>query len=168
MKLGRMLTLLATSSALLISRDGSVVAGSSTASLPVNVTVSANCTIATTAVTFTTAYDPVVTNASTDDLGTGTLTVSCTKGAGTSIGLSTGANVSGTQPRMKGPGATDYLNYTLYSDSAHSTIWSGASVTITAATSKTARAFTVYANIPAGQDISTGSYSDTVVATVNF
>jgi spore coat protein U-like protein len=34
--------------------------------------------------------------------------------------------------------------------------------------SKTARNFTVYGRVPSNQDVAAGSYSDTVVATVNF
>ena len=37
-----------------------------------------------------------------------------------------------------------------------------------AAPSKAARNFTVYGRVPSNQDVAAGSYSDTVVATVNF
>jgi spore coat protein U-like protein len=160
--------MLALSGLALTSTNSKVVAATATANLPVAVTVAANCTITTTAVSFVAVYDPVVTHATNPDDGTGTVTVTCTKGAGSTIALDVGANASASQPRMKGPGASDYLNYTLYSDTTRTTAWSGASYTIGAAPSKAARPFTVYARIPAGQDISTGSYSDTVVATVNF
>jgi len=159
---------LAMSGATLVGGDSLVVAATAAANLPVAVSVSANCTITTTAVSFVATYDPVSTHATNPDDGTGTVTVTCTKGAGTTIDLSLGANASGTQPRMKGPGASDYLNYTLYSDANRSTVWSGASLTVGAAPSKAARPYTVYARIPGGQDIATGNYNDTVVATVNF
>jgi spore coat protein U-like protein len=170
MKPNRILLVLTAVGALLVGKDSAVMGASQTANLPVNVAVAANCTITTVGVTFTAAYDPVVLHATNPDDGTGTITVTCTKGAGTTIGLDNGAHGAGTpvQSRMKGPGASDYLNYTLYSDSNRSVTWSGTTYTIGAATSKAPRPFTVFARIPGGQDITTGSYSDTVVATVNF
>jgi spore coat protein U-like protein len=170
MKPNRILLLLTAVGALLVGKDSVVMGASQTANLPVNVSVAANCTITTVGVTFTADYDPVVLHASSPDDGTGTITVTCTKGAGTSIGLNRGANAQGNQPRMKGPGASgsDYLEYTLYSDAGRSNLWNGGTVSIAAAPSKAPRNFVVYARIPGGQDISQGAYSDTVVATVNF
>jgi len=168
MKQPRAFLMLMTVGALWMAKDSDVKAASQTATLPVNVNVSANCTITTAGVTFAADYDPVVTHATNPDDGTGTVTVTCTKGAGSTIGLDNGAHASGTQPRMKGPGASDFLNYTLYQNSGRTTTWSGTTMTIGGASSKAPRAFTVYARIPGGQDITTGSYSDTVVATVNF
>jgi spore coat protein U-like protein len=170
MKLNRIFLVLTTVGALLVGKDSVVMGASQAANLPVNVAVAANCTITTVGVTFTADYDPVVNHASSPDDGTGTITVTCTKGAGTNIGLNYGANASGTQPRMKGPGGSgsEYLNYTLYSDSGRSTVWNGTTYTIGGAPSKAPRSYTVYARIPGGQDISQGAYGDTVVATVNF
>src|SRR5437016_6746354 len=64
-------------------------AGSASTSLSVTATVSNNCTISTAALAFG-AYDPIVTHASTALDGTGTVTIACTKGATTTIGLDTG------------------------------------------------------------------------------
>jgi spore coat protein U-like protein len=170
MKLSKILVTLTTVGVLFVARDSSLMAATDTANLPVNVNVAANCTITTVGVTFAADYDPVELHATGNDDGTGSIVVTCTKGAGASIGLNNGANASGTQPRMKGPGAsgTEYLNYMLYSDTGRTTTWNGVTRTITAAPSKAARTFTVYARIPGGQDISTGAYNDTVVATVTF
>jgi spore coat protein U-like protein len=170
MKAQRLLLMLTTVGALVAAKDSVLMAASQTANLPVNVAVAANCSITTVGVTFSADYDPVSLHASSPDDGTGTVTVTCTKGAGSTIALNYGANASGTQPRMKGPGASgsEYINYTLYSDSGRTTAWNGTTYTIGAAPSKVARSYTVYARIPGGQDISQGAYSDTVVATVNF
>jgi spore coat protein U-like protein len=167
MRFSKLLFALTTISALMLGSDSTVVAGSATANLQVTATVGANCTITTAPVSFP-AYDPVVANASANDDGTGTVTITCTKGTGTSIALNLGSNANVNQPRMKGPGATDYLNYTLYSDVAGGTTWSGVTRTISAAPSKAPQNFTVYGRIPSAQDVSAGSYTDTVVATVNF
>jgi spore coat protein U-like protein len=144
-----------------------LAAATATSSMTVNATVSANCSITTTAVTFPAAYDPIGANATGPADGTGTIAVTCTKGAGTSIALDLGSNASGTQPRMKGPGS-DYLAYVLYSDSGRTTAWSGVTRGIPVATSKASQNFPVYARIPGGQDVSVGSYTDTVTATLNY
>jgi spore coat protein U-like protein len=41
-------------------------------------------------------------------------------------------------------------------------------MTIAAAPSKAARTFTVYGQVPAGQDVGAAAYTDTVLATINF
>lgn len=144
------------------------LAQTATANLSVSATVTANCSITTTAVAFG-SYDPIVTHASTPLDGTGTVVVTCTKGAGTRIDLGLGANASGSTRRMAG--GSDFLSYELYQDSSRATVWgSGASAgqSIAAAPSKAARTFTVYGRVAAGQDVAAASYNDTVVATINF
>ena len=169
MRIGKLLFALTTIGVLAVLSDGPVVAGNATANLSVSTTVSANCTISTAAVAFP-AYDPIVTNASVNDDGTGSVTITCTKGTAATIGLGLGANVSGSQMRMK-DATTDYLNYALYQDSGRGTVWGnsgGALLSQVAAPDKNPRTFTVYGRIPSAQDVPAGSYTDTVVATVNF
>ena len=144
-------------------------AANQTASLTVNATVTNNCTISTSALSFA-AYDPVVANASANLDGTGRVTVACTKGAAPTIGLGTGSSASGSARRLA-DGTGNFLTYDLYQDSSRSVAWSNSGagmLTTTAATSKAARDFTVYGRIGGNQDVPAGSYTDTVVATVNF
>ena len=66
----------------------------------------------------------------------------------------------------------DYLGYELYQDSpGHATVWanSGAGL-LTPPRLRRRRLATspVYGRVPAGQDVPWISYTDTVVATVNF
>ena len=98
------------------------------------------------------------------------MTITCTKGTAATIGLGLGSNALVNQRRMK-DATTDYLNYALYLDAGRTTIWGTASpnlLTPVAAPDKNPRAFTVYGRIPSAQDVPAGSYTDTVVATVNF
>lgn len=144
-------------------------AATATANLGVSATVTNNCTISTAALAFG-SYDPVVTHASTNLDGSGTVTVACTKGATATIGLGLGSNASGSTRRMT-DGSSNYLTYELYSDAGRTTVWSdsgGGLYSPGAAPSKTARNFTVYGRVSSNQDVPAGSYSDTVVATVNF
>ena len=169
MRFSRLLFVLENMGVLAVISDGRVEAGSATTNLSVTATVGPNCTISTATVAFP-AYDPVVANASTNDDGTGSVIITCTRGTTATIGLGVGLNVSAGQMRMK-DATTDYLNYALYQDSGRATVWgnSGAGLlSPVAAPDKNPRTFTVYGRIPSGQDVPAGSYSDTVVATVNF
>lgn len=141
-----------------------------TANLQVSTSVAKNCTITATPVVFP-AYEPIGANASSpDDSTAGGLTVTCTKGASTTIGLGIGSHANGTTMRMS-DGGTNYLEYALYSNEARTAVWGNAApnlVTPALAPSKDARTFSVYGRIAGNQDVPEGNYDDTVVATVNF
>ncbi len=147
-------------------------AGTATDNLSVTATVSANCTISTAAVAFG-AYDPIVTNASTALNGTGTVTVTCTNGSTGTITLAQGANAdtgsTDAAPLRRMASGTNRLSYSLYQESARTTVWGNTALTGIARTGTgAADAVTVYGSVAAGQNVPAGSYADTVVATVTF
>jgi len=153
---------------LLLGLAAPAQAQTSTSNVTVSALVGKNCSITTTPVNFG-SYDPVVANAATPLDGTGSVTVSCTKGAGTRIDLGLGSNPSGSTRRMQGGG--DFLTYELYRNAGRSIAWrSGptAGQTIVAAPNKNPRTFIVYGRVPAGQDVAAGPYNDIVLATINF
>jgi spore coat protein U-like protein len=145
-------------------------AQSASTNLAVSASVAANCTISTTPVAFG-AYDPVVTNASASRDAAGGVTIACTKGAVPTIGLGLGSNsLAPTTRRMLGVSG-DFLTYELYQPAGYTTVWgtSGANLfSAGASTGRAGRTFAVNGRIPGGQDVATGAYTDTVVATVNF
>lgn len=160
---------LAVTTVLLINTEPPLSAATSTANLSVSASVSRNCTITTVPVSFG-AYDPIVAHA-TDDLdATGSVIVACTKGASAAIGLGLGNNASGSSRRLS-DGASNYLAYEFYKDTTRTSVWgnTGADVLDTGtAPSKTARTFTVYGRVAANQDVPAATFTDIVVATVNF
>lgn len=144
-------------------------AAQQTANLSVTASVSAMCSITTTAVAFG-AYDPVVANASTDLTAAGSVNVACTKGTPATIDLGNGGNFSGGSRRM-GSGS-DFLNYALYKDAARTQVWgtglAGGSTLAYNAATKASTVVPVYGTVPQNQDVTVGAYSDTVVATINY
>jgi spore coat protein U-like protein len=167
MRFTKLCLFLASISALVLSSDRGALAGSAPANLTVSATVNNNCSIATSPVTFA-VYDPL--SATDNDSTGGSVIITCTKNAVTTIGLNFGSNAGGVSPAKMSDGAStpSFLTYALYSNSGRSTLWSGAVFDTGTAPSKAARPFTVYGRITAGQDVPAGTFTDTVLATVNF
>jgi spore coat protein U-like protein len=125
-----------------------------------------NCTIGTTPVAF---GDYNVLSA-TPKTTRGSVTYQCTLGVNIIVTLSRGSS-STFNPRTLRNGA-EVLNYNLYREAAFQTIWgdgTGGTQTCTAlATVLFPTTVTVYGQLPAGQNVAAGSYSDSVVATIIF
>jgi spore coat protein U-like protein len=125
----------------------------------------AACTVSSTGVSFGT-YD-VFSGSSLDS--TGTISFSCDKKQDVEIWLSTGGSGTFSPRRMSGP---DSLDYNLYLDAARTNIWGddtfGSVYTQNNVPKNTSINVTVYGRIPAGQDVSAGSYTDTVTLTINW
>jgi len=140
-----------------------VSAGSATANLGATASVAATCTISTSAVAFG-AYSGAQVDA------TGTVTANCIIGTPWTIGLGTGTGVGATTSNRKMTSGANSLSYGLFSDSTHTTNWGNAIGTDTVAGTGTGASQnqTVYGSIPTGTVPAAGSYTDTVVATVNF
>ena len=125
----------------------------------------AKCTISTTPITFG-AYN-VFSAAPVDSVGS--ILFNCSGTKNVSIAISQGQ--SGTfQPRALRQGA-ESLFYNLFLDAARSTVWgngSGGTETYVTDPGKNDVTVPIYGRIPAQQDISYGSYGDSVTVTINF
>ena len=102
---------------------------------------------------------------------TTTLSVGCTSGTSYNVGLNagTGSGATVTLRKMTGP-AGALLDYRMFSDSAHNINWGntvGAN-TVGGSGNNTIKNLTIYGEIPAGQSVGTGSYTDTIVATLTY
>jgi len=139
-----------------------------TGNLAVSASVAAKCTISDSTLAFGT-YDPVVNNATTALDQVGTVDVACTKGSSAAVSLDLGTHASGSTRRMQhGVTATEFLAYELYTTAGRTTVWNTTNTVPYTATSKAPTTLTVYGRVPSGQDVATGSYTDTVVATITF
>ena len=125
----------------------------------------AKCTISTAPIVFG-IYD-VFNTAPLDT--TGTLVYECNGAKNVSIGISRGQGTVAARLLRKG---TEALGYNLFLDPTLSTIWgdgngAGEMYYIRNPPNKPTTV-PVYGRIPAGQDISAGTYADSVTVTVNF
>jgi spore coat protein U-like protein len=127
----------------------------------------AECTISATAVSFGT-YN-VFSAAPLDS--TGTVTFRCGNENNITIYLNRGGAATFDPRRMlKG---SEALNYNLYRDAARTTIWgdgtAGTQIYTNANPPNNQHVtVTIFGRIPAGQDVSAGSYSNIITATINF
>jgi spore coat protein U-like protein len=128
----------------------------------------AACTVSATAVSFGT-YNVFTSTATTS---TGTITYRCGNADhNIRVDISTGSSGTYTARTLKQ--STEELSYNLYIDSAFASVWGDGSGTTSDYTKSnppngTDVILTVYGQVPAQQDVTAGSYSDPVVATLNF
>ena len=142
-------------------------AGSVSSTLFVSATVLNQCTIGNASLAFGN-YDP---SSGTPTNATGTLSVQCNSGTPYNVGLGAGtfSGATVTTRKMTGPDATG-LGYALYRDPARTQNWGNTVGTDTVAGTGngSSQSLTVYGQIPAGQSLMGGSYSDSITATLTF
>jgi spore coat protein U-like protein len=112
------------------------------------------------------AYDVFSTLANNN--GVGSLSIKCTGGANSVITMSTGQSNNYASRVMSSGG--DLLNYNLYTSTAHAQVWGDGSGGSSVATTVNNGTITlnVFGQIPAGQDVAVGIYTDNITVTVNF
>ena len=149
-------------------------AATATASLTVQITITASCTINAATLDFGSNAGTALLAANVD--AATSLSVTCTNGTPYAVGMDNGANVSGAQRRMKS--GANFLNYNLYVDSARTNAWttSASSTTCTSANScylgtgnGVAQPISIYGRVPTvGTAPAPGAYNDTVTMTITY
>ena len=91
----------------------------------------------------------------------------------TAVALSTGQGASYAPRAMKKGVGVETLSYNLYLDAAAMSVWGNGTggtqvYTRTRPPYNTDVALTVYGRLPPGQDVTAGTYTDTVSVTINF
>lgn len=140
-------------------------AGSTSTNMNITANVAANCKFVGSAQTLAFGgYDPQ----STSPLdASSTFQLSCIAGTSVSIAMSNGQYPSGPQRRMF-DGVNKYMDYQLYSNAARSTVWNATNTVNYSSSTSAPQTITVYGRVPAGQNVNTGGYSDTVTITATF
>ena len=146
----------------------STLAATSTATMPVTITIQNACNVA--------AVAPTTLNFGTQGPllaavnNTSTLTVTCTSGAPYNIGLDGGGAGAGAINGRRMINGTNQVTYQLYSDTNRTTVWGNTigTNTVTSTGTGTAQTFTVYGQVPAQSTPPAGVYNDTVNVTVTY
>lgn len=129
--------------------------------------ISSKCTLSTATFGFG-SYD--TTSATDLTTSSGSVILSCTRGApGVTIQLDNGlysSHAVGTTRAMAN--GTNYLSYDFYTDNGYGTVWNSVHTVTYTSITMASTPISVYGKIPHQQDAAIGSYSDTVMATVNY
>jgi spore coat protein U-like protein len=132
-----------------------------TGSFTVTATVANLCVISVTNMAFGT-YTPTAASQAT-----ATVTSTCSNGDTDVLSLSTGSGSYTQRTMLSGAVA---LNYNLYKDSGYTTVWTSTSPggTVSLTGTGAPQTTTIYGQVPAGQYIAAGSYTDTITASLTY
>lgn len=144
------------------------LAATATTTFDVTATVADTCSISASNLAFG-AYDP---GAGALE-GTTTIVATCTENTTYNIGLDAGSNAASatsTTRAMKESLTINYLDYELYQNSARTIVWGSTLGTDTVSQTSVGgdESHTVYGQVPGGQFVPAGSYSDTINVTITY
>jgi len=151
----------------LVFQTHTASAGTATTSFAVSATVINNCIVTATPLAFG-SYDPTSTS---NTPGTNTIGVTCTNANAYTVALNGGTTSGGTITQRKMTnGASATLNYNIYQDAGHSTLWGDGTTgsTLSATGSGVLQNYTAYGLIPNSQSTIAGSFTDTITTTITF
>ena len=158
--------------ATLVLTVGSAFGGTATSNLTVSATVSGSCAIGTDGLAFG-VYDPFFVNATTPLAGTGDVHVLCTEGLAAVITLDQGLNPapgsSAFTPLRQMSSGGSMLGYEIFREPSRTITWGNTSETgETYIGAGVPGILTAFGQVPSGQNVPSGVYTDTVVATITF
>lgn len=140
---------------------------SANARFQVSATVTADCRISVTDLSFG-QYDPLGQNSSRELNAAAGVSMLCTRDARATIVMDAGRSPLGS---TRGLSSGDQrVAYQIYRDADRTQVWgSGAdALQFVSGGVQNPQQFVVYARIPPGQEVASGTYSDVVTATVDF
>ena len=143
---------------------GPAQAGTATSTISVSATVITQCIIVTVPLAFGNYASTTVSNSVSN------ITVTCTLSVPYNVGLGVGGGTGATVAARKMTNGTTTLNYSMFSDPGMTTQWGPTIGTNTVAGigSGLAQILPIYGQVPSGQTVATGLYTDVVTATLNF
>lgn len=162
--MNRLTLVLGAASALLLSAS-MVSANTSSVNMAVSATVEGNCSIEVDALNFG-SYDPL----GGDVAATSEIRVTCNDNLAYNVEIGDGNTGSAAASRLMehATNETD-LEYNLYTDSGHTTVWDESATASIGTGNGSAQAIPVYGLIPGGQTgVEAGAHNDVVAVTVRY
>lgn len=149
-----------------VLHSATAFAASATTTFTSQVTIAATCTI-NSAPTLNFGGTGLL-SANLDQ--TSTIQIQCTDTTPYHIGLDAGTGSSATVAVRKMSTGGNTVNYCVYSDAAHVTVWGNtvSTDTLAAVGNGSAQSFTLYGRVPAQATPAPGTYSDTVTLMVTY
>jgi spore coat protein U-like protein len=150
----------------LIGLGDELDAATSTATMTVQMTITATCLV-NSASTLNFGTQGVLT---TNVDQTSTIQVTCTNTTPYNVGLDAGTGTGATVATRKMTSGANTVNYTLYSNSGRTTVW-GTTIgtdTVAATGNGAAQSYTVYGRVPPQTAPAPGTYTDTITVTVTY
>lgn len=145
-----------------------IIGSTITGSLPVQASILPVCLTATATTLSFVNYTP-----STQNTAQATITITCLLGTTYTLALNAGTTSGGTiSQRLLSDGSGHTLQYNIYTNSNHTTLWGDGTTGSTVAGSGALlpQTYTAYGVMPSGQTLNSMSvlFTDTVTITVNF
>ena len=141
-------------------------AATTTSTFTVQATIIASCTINSASTLNFGSQGVLIANVD----NTSTLQVQCTNTTPYNIGLNAGTGTGATVAVRKLTSGANTINYSLYSDSARSTVWGNTvgTDTVAATGSGASQSYTVYGRVTAQTTPAPATYTDTITVTVTY
>ena len=145
---------------------GVALASTTTSTFQTQITIAASCTIVS-ASTLDFGTQGVLT-ADVDQ--TSTVQVQCTNTTPYNIGLDAGTGAGATVATRNMTSGAATINYSLYTNSARTTVWGNTvgTDTVSATGNGAAQSYTVYGRVPTQSTPAPATYTDTIAVTVTF
>lgn len=152
---------------LTLSGSGSADAATATQTFSVQITLTQQCIFSTATGTLNFGTWGVLSAAQAN---TTTLNVQCTNTTPYNIGLDAGIGTGATVAVRKMTNGAATVNYSLYSDAGHSTVWGNTvgTDTVSGTGNGSVQTVTVYGQVPAQATPAAGVYTDTITATITY
>ena len=148
--------------------SGAQATYTATAGMPVRIEIVASCAVSATDLDFG-AY---ASNQNTPVQGQTAIQLLCGAGTSAEVSLDAGSGPGGNtdRRRMEQDGGRDRLDYGLYQDPGRTVHWGDRSGvdTLEVQTTGTPQAVPIYGQMPGGQRVRDGIYSDMITVTVHF
>lgn len=152
-----------------------VFAGTASSNFQVTLTITGACSLTANPLDFGVNNGAIASSIN----ATTTLVANCTNGTPYSIGLNngTGSGATASVRKMTNSADNSTVNYSLYTDTGRTAVWNNSCTSLPGTSTScsngtgtgTNQTINVYGQVPGGQNnVTIGSYVDTVVATLTF